>query len=63
MQQRLEKCSSNRIQDNVTGNPFITATGGTLLLVEIIKFIHLQDQELFVFLVPVMQQDQIQLII
>ena len=37
----------------------MAATGGTLLLVEILKFIHSQDQELFVYLVQVILQVQI----
>ena len=42
------------VQDNETqtGSTFIIATGGTIttcVLVVILKFIHLQDQELFVF--------------
>jgi hypothetical protein len=46
---------------NVTGTPsYIIATGGTITVVEITKFIHLQQMVVFQFQMLVIQQVQIQ---
>jgi hypothetical protein len=46
MEQRLEKYSRFR-RSNVAGQSFIAATGGTILLVVILKFIHLHQMDVF----------------